>query len=134
MDLERLGKPIGEGTSWVLQRKGKWLGMNGFSLGRHAEVYDAEAMDEDMWRTRCRSNKSNNRISIEYPYTYVPARTTSTLHNKPERYPKALSRMVSKRSKYVYRMQKTGGVKDGKSRFNRSRPTTGIKGKRYCGR
>ena len=35
---------IGTGTAWVLQWKGKWLGKNGFSLGRHAKVYDAEVM------------------------------------------------------------------------------------------
>ena len=39
-----VGNIIGTGTAWVLHWKGQWLGKNGFSLGRHAEVYDAEAM------------------------------------------------------------------------------------------
>ena len=39
-----VGNTIGTGTAWVLRWKGQWLGQNGFSLGRHAEVYDAEVM------------------------------------------------------------------------------------------
>lgn len=35
---------IGIGIAWVLQWKGERLGKNGFSFGRHAEVYDAEVV------------------------------------------------------------------------------------------
>lgn len=41
---DNMGNTIGKGTAWVLQWKGKWLGMNGFSLERHSEVYDAAVM------------------------------------------------------------------------------------------
>lgn len=33
---------MGTGTAWTIEGKGQWLGTNGFSLGSHAEVYDAE--------------------------------------------------------------------------------------------
>lgn len=39
-----VGNIISTGTAWVLHWKEHWLGKNGFSLGRHAEVYDAEVM------------------------------------------------------------------------------------------
>ena len=39
-----MGNTIGTGIAWVLHWKGQWLGKNGFSLGRHAELYDAEVM------------------------------------------------------------------------------------------
>ena len=39
-----VGNIIGTGTVWIICWKKQWLGKNGFSIGRHVEVYDAEVM------------------------------------------------------------------------------------------
>ena len=42
--VDKTGKILGTGSAWILRWKERWLGMNGFSLGPKAEVYDAEIL------------------------------------------------------------------------------------------
>lgn len=42
--VDKTGKILGTGSAWILRWKDRWLGMNGFSLGSKAEVYDAEIL------------------------------------------------------------------------------------------
>lgn len=42
--LDGTGKVLGTGPASILGWKERWLGMNGFSLGSKAEIYDAEIL------------------------------------------------------------------------------------------
>ncbi len=43
-EVDQNGTTNGKGAAWVLNWTDRWLGMNRFSLGANAEVYDAEAL------------------------------------------------------------------------------------------
>lgn len=96
--------------------------MNGFSLGRHAEVYDAEVMGICGGRDAAVTSPMIGSASSIHMYLHgSPQRCTTSRNNTQWLYPGWVQKVQS-------RLQKTGEVKDGKSRFNGPRPTTGIKG------